>query len=337
MSERQWAAIVYGRSYNLDFRFVAVPQDFTQKEIAWASKYIFATTRQARKLSASPRWSMFKNQSHCVVGVTCMVRDLIESLDADLTTIPTRDNRGRPLYIFVGYVTQLDNPHQLNLPAYTGRDLRDFAPLYQYVRRVWTVEDFHPDSKKPLIVNYQTIVFSKQKLETDLTSQAIELNHEGKYPDRVFLWHNNLEDNLRLWAAAALCPHPLSLCLNINSDRYFANSPFLNQTLSDLDSFTVRERVISRKNPSLKPKVLPKRSLSRAITNKVKQDLEITIYHTGYAATLGREWIENLSERKKAEQLESEAVDTEPEPEPEEIDSYGFKYKESTDDNSDWF
>ena len=84
MFDEQWAAIVYGRSYHLDFRIIAVPEDFTKRDIDWAMPYILATTRRANKLITHPRWSLFKNESHCVVGVTCMVRDLICQLGADL-------------------------------------------------------------------------------------------------------------------------------------------------------------------------------------------------------------------------------------------------------------
>lgn len=330
MSEAKWAALVYGRSYQLDFRFIAIPDDFDRSEITWASPYIFATTRKARKLSAYPRWSLFKNASHCVVGVTCMVRDLVSSLDPDLAAMLSKDDRGRPLYIFVGYVAQLNDSHQIELPPYTGNYLQDFAPLYQYVRRVWTVEDYQQDSKKPLITNYQTVSFSAAK---HTASEAIELNHKSKHPDRVFLWQNELQNNLRLWSAAAACPHPLSLCLNINSKQYFANSPFLNQTITELESFTTGERIVNRKNSSLKPQILSKRSLSQKIERKVKQDLEITIYHANYAATIGKELVENFTEWSQVKSLPDDRQDAPAKTE----DSFGFKQKESTTDNADWF
>ncbi|MGV2829493.1 hypothetical protein [Myxosarcina sp. GI1(2024)] len=334
MSEQQWAAIVYGRSYQLDFRFIALPEDFREREITWASKYIFATTRKAKKLSTYPRWSLFKNESHCVVGVTCMVRELISSLNPDLTAIQSKDNRGRPLYIFVGYVTRITNSQcPLILPAYTGDRLRDFANLYRYVGQVWTVEDYHQNSKKPLITNYRTIGFSATKFKSNLTAKALEqLNHEQKYPDRVFLWQNNLQNNLQLWLAAAHCPYPVSLCLNINSKQYFANSPFLNQTLSELESFTIRKRVIAPQSQSLNSKVLP-RSLSTTVANKVKNDLEITIHHANHAATLGKELVENFTDWTKAEPVKQDFPDSETKAR----DNFGFKSKESNLDNSDWF
>jgi len=109
MSEEKWAAIVYGRSYHLDFRFITIPHNFTAQDIQWATPYILATTQKARNLANSPRWSLFKNDSYCIVGVTCMVRDLIPQLGEDLIEVMSKDDQGRPLYVFVGYVAQLTN------------------------------------------------------------------------------------------------------------------------------------------------------------------------------------------------------------------------------------
>ena len=83
----EWAAIIYGRSYHIDFRFISIPQDFTNIEKNWAAQYILSTFRQANKLSSSPRWSLFKNRSHCILGVTCMVRDLLAGMDQSLSLI----------------------------------------------------------------------------------------------------------------------------------------------------------------------------------------------------------------------------------------------------------
>ncbi|WP_036479563.1 hypothetical protein [Myxosarcina sp. GI1] len=327
MSERKWAAIVYGRSYHLDFRFIAIPEDFGEKEISWASKYIFATTRKARNLPAHPRWSLFKNETHCAIGVTCMVRDLVSSMDLAGTSIPTKDNRGRPLYIFVGYVTQLNaSQSYLDFPTYTEH-LQDFANLYQYVRQVWTIEDYHQNSKKPIVTKYQTIL-SPAKLTADVTLAAIEeLNHQQKQPDRVFFWQSERQHDWQLWLAAAVCPYPISLCLNINSDRYFSNSPFLNQTLTSVDGFTIKERIATQKQ--LPPAQPVTRSLSKSITNKVKSDLELTIYHANYAATLGQELVENFTSKVKVKSLHNTETEAQ--------DDFGFKYKKSTQDNSSWF
>ncbi len=48
-----------------------------------------------------------------------MVRDLIGQLGEELIEAMTKDDRGRPLYVFVGYVTQLNQGKDLlDVPAY---------------------------------------------------------------------------------------------------------------------------------------------------------------------------------------------------------------------------
>ncbi|NJN08167.1 MAG: hypothetical protein HC815_09270 [Richelia sp. RM1_1_1] len=68
----QWSALVYGRTYEVDFRLIAMPEDFNDEDKKWALKYILGTTRSPEKLPEQPRWSLFKNDKYCVVGVTAL-------------------------------------------------------------------------------------------------------------------------------------------------------------------------------------------------------------------------------------------------------------------------
>ena len=45
MFQSKWAAIVYSRTYEVDFRFIVLPKAFTEKDKKWAEKYILGTTR----------------------------------------------------------------------------------------------------------------------------------------------------------------------------------------------------------------------------------------------------------------------------------------------------
>ncbi|NEP81102.1 MAG: hypothetical protein F6K39_24870 [Okeania sp. SIO3B3] len=101
-----WSVIIYGRTKEADFRFLAIPEDFTPEDRYWASKYIHGSTVYPEKLKENPRWSLFKNHKHCVIGVTCMVKDLIGS-DRRYDYM-TEDASRRSIYIFVGYVVKID-------------------------------------------------------------------------------------------------------------------------------------------------------------------------------------------------------------------------------------
>ena len=102
-----WSVIVYGRTKEVDYRFLVIPNDFQIEEQNWARKYIHGTTVYPEKLPGNPRWSLFKNHKHCVFGVTCMVKELVGS--ERKYEYMAKDAGGRSLYIFVGYVAQIDN------------------------------------------------------------------------------------------------------------------------------------------------------------------------------------------------------------------------------------
>lgn len=336
VSQQHWAGIVYGRSYHVDFRFIALPQDFSSSETNWASQYILATTRKARKLSSHPRWSLFKNESHCVIGVTCMVRDLI-GMENELVETFARDNRGRPLYVFVGYVTQLGSQqYLLDLPLYSGDYLENFASLYHYVERVWQVKNYHPDSKQPLLTEYQQLAFTSKTLEANSTTDSVEqLNYQGKCPDKVFLWQDSPEQNRKLWAASANCPKPISICLGSDRKTYYDN-PFLNQTVDELAEFTIQDRIAAEIERV--PTEVPSRgrSLSESITNKVKQDIDFTLHHAAQVASLGQELIDNFADWSHNPKKPAIGLETEPEDE----ENFGFKAKKSTTsttESQDWF
>ena len=200
-----WAAIVYGRTYHLDFRFITVPQDFTPSDLTWASSHIVATTQQARNLAGSPRWSLFKNDRHCIVGVTCTIKDL--------TGHTAKDDRGRPLYAFVGYGTQLTSDKKItNLPAYSDR-LDNFKILYREIERVWQIRDYDLGSRQPALSQYYPIDFINPNSDRELP--ATQLNTARDKPDKIYLWSNNPQQNQLLWQLSAQSLVPTATCLNI--------------------------------------------------------------------------------------------------------------------------
>lgn len=339
MYRQKWAAIVYGRSYHVDFRFIAVPQDFTSRELNWASPYIIATTRKARKLPFHPRWSLFKNNSHCILGVTCMVRELLGETEDNLTLDMTKDDSGRPLYIFVGYVTKLERKKYLfDLPSYQGNCLADFQSLYQYVRNVWLVKNFNKESRQPQRTDYQKLSFTHQQVINNFSLDSInQLNYQGKYADKVYLWQDSPEQNSQLWEESANFPQPISICLGINSRRYLI-SPFLNQSLTQLEEFSIEEYISIPSQRSLQLTEPKKRSLSQLIAQKAKEDIDLTLQHAAQAATLGQELIDSFNNwstnREDLPTIESSLTET------PKSDDFGFKIKsdiQSTTKAQDWF
>ena len=343
MSESKWATIVYGRSYHLDFRFITIPQDFNEAQIAWASPYILATTQKARNLPNSPRWSLFKNDTHCVVGVTCMVRDLIGELGEDAIEVMGKDDLGRPLYVFVGYVTKLDRSKSLDsFPAYTF-DLAGFKSLYREIEKVWLARDY--DNRKPFLSKYKPLDSAVEIATT--SSEDIEdfqLNDREKHPDRTFIWQRSSFKDDRLWLKSAQCPESTSICLNINKN-HLRNSPFLNQTIANIDRFTIKPRIIEpiqnnfesfKTNGEVSTIQLSKNnSLTQKISTRAREDIDLTIQQAAKITAASQDIFKNLSERaiKNDNTLEESDLS------PVDRDDFGFKSKEKhfSSDRQDWF
>ena len=330
MSKR-WAAIVYGRSYHLDFRFITLPYDFTAEDSAWALQHIIATTQQARNLANAPRWSLFKKDDYCVIGVTCMVRDLID--------VMIKDDRGRPLYVFVGYVTQLEPQHQLQIPSYEGEKIDRFEVLYQEIKSVWSVKDYERDSRSPRLSQYQTLDCPVVDVFVPSDPQ-FQLNDRSKYPDKTYLWQSTSQQNQLLWLTTAGCSKPTSICLNIKG-KALTNSPFLNQTVVNLDGFQVKDRIaISKPSQSPTPKNLEpgaNSSLSQKISLRAKEDLDITLQQAAKLAIASQELFDNFGDWSNAPESDPDA-EAQPDTPTDEADSFGFKTKKSSTTNEEnWF
>ena len=330
MSKRQWAAIVYGRSYHLDFRFITVPDDFTKQDTDWALEHILASTSQARNLADHPRWSLFKNDSHCVAGVTCMVRDLAGHSSKYPREEIAKDDRGRPLYTFVGYVTKLDGDLAIqNFPAYT--DLHRFGTLCREIVKVWWVKNYERDRTRPSKSHYQPLEFTES---ISNPSELPPLNTYSKDPDRTYLSPSSNQHNNLLWRGSARCPQPTSTCLNIKG-KALVNSPFLNQTIATLTEFEVKNRITTTAStpPPLKNRPQPQSTLSQKISHRAKEDLDLTLQQAASLAIASQELINNFADW-------SSPIDSDKQPDvqtDDEIESFGFKSKNSDSSNEDWF
>ena len=344
MYESKWAGIVYGRSYHLDFRLIAIPEDFTSNETNWALEHIIPTTRAASKLSNNPRWCLFKNKSYCIVGVTCMVRDLIDRHQENGEDNLTKDAQGRPLYIFVGYGTKINTrKYAVNFPVYNNTNLEIFQPLYQYVQDQWLVKDSGINRKKTILTNYQKLSFTKIKPQIDADlNLAEQLNCKSKYPRKIFLWQNFTEWESKLWATAAICKQPTSLCLGSASTQHLLTSPFLNGTVANITEFTIQDRIStgteSERNKAQKLTLRKKFLFPLALEAKVKKDLQSKFQQAGQAVNFGQELVQNIIGKQNEvdlEQVESKSAIEEQE------ETFGFKTKTSTQqsqpENKDWF
>ena len=333
MSEK-WAAIVYGRSYHLDFRFITLPYNFTSKDTAWALEHILATTQQARNLAGSPRWSLFKQDNFCIFGVTCMARDLID--------IMARDDRGRPLYIFVGYVAQLEGEPATAIPAYGGSNIACFQALYREVEKVWSVKDYERNSRTPSLSQYQTLDCPVEEVLAALDA-PLQLNDRSKNPDKTYLWSSMEQQNQLLWQASARCSQPTSLCLNIKG-KALNNSPFLNQTVAHLEGFQIRNRLApSKLSQASTSKSLDRQlahsSLSQKITLRAKEDLDLTLQQAAKLAIASQDLLDHFADWSQPKRDADFPKQTDSHTDENDLDSFGFKTKkpDRAIEERDWF
>ena len=232
MFQSKWAAIVYSRTYEVDFRFIVLPKAFTEKDKKWAEKYILGTTRLPEKLLEQPRWSLFKNERYCIVGVTCMLREIITNDSDENTSERTQDNGKRPVYGFFGYVTELTKDSDVEIPS---MNLELFTELSKYVVDKWYVKSFDPASRIADESQYK-IDFKA----TDIAFREVNyfaLNHSDK---RINLYPNsNAKD---LWFEASQSPYPISLCLGIAREKDAIDGPFLNATALDVIEVCTKDK-----------------------------------------------------------------------------------------------
>jgi membrane protein YqaA with SNARE-associated domain len=241
-----WAAIVYGRTYEIDFRLLALPVDFTQSEQDWLIAHIQTMTRYPEDLSDRPRWAVFRQDTLCIFMVACMARDLVEHTRPDGMDL-THDRRGRALYTVVGYATRLPPREPVQLPAYLDRDLRELSSTYQeYVAARWQVKSYIQD--RATVTEYQPLSAAPAMIPVEIDRLYFALNITQ--PNTVVLWPEAINYRQVLWAIAAqqlATGQNVSLCLGLPTLGSAVNGAFLNGTAVDV----VQKEEISRLSEGL--------------------------------------------------------------------------------------
>ncbi|MBD2278886.1 hypothetical protein [Aphanizomenon flos-aquae] len=294
-SSLKWSALIYGRTYEVDFRLIAMPEYFNVNVQArtWAENYILATTQIPEKLSGNPRWSLFTDDKYCVIATTCMVGELFPNGTSHETKDITTDFRGRPLYAFIGYVAERDESRQFpTLPAYSDLNLEQFQLLYQkYVEQCWDVKPYQPESRQPILTSEKDVKFSFPTTEKDVkfsfptTDDAkLHLNIDQK---RIRVWSEEYKSDV--WNTVIqeieISDQPISVCLSLSTPREAENSPFLNATVLKLDTSRDGldlERHIdkphqqtkeTRNPPKILPEEVPKHSKSTQYKSQSKNNI----------------------------------------------------------------
>ncbi|MEA5554032.1 hypothetical protein VB713_24130 [Anabaena cylindrica UHCC 0172] len=231
----KWAPIIYGRTYAVDFRFIVTPYNFEEKHKEFVWEYIKFTTRSAENLPGKPRWLFIKIKKHCIVGVTCMVKDLIgshiskDSKDLDLT----RDKLGRPLYAFVGYVSEDSTPS--GIPA---MNLELFAePYKEFIPHKW--QEIYADlgSKQETPQDFKSEYVKEFKVEElatpDPGQDIIPIEQLTPFSDdSIIFW--NISHAKNIWFTVAQSRRNLSVCSGNLTKRDLITSEFSNAVIEEV-------------------------------------------------------------------------------------------------------
>jgi len=228
----EWAAIVYARTYEVDFRFIVVPENFTADDQNWFLEHAHATIGLAEKIPGYPRWFLLSNSNYCIVGITSMASELLGSRMEELSNEVTRDSKSRPLYLCAGYVATANAQGQLPLPPpYSENSFQLFRHLYSYVRDQWFTKSYHSDSRTPKRSSYQELIYSPSQNFYISDSNFFELNSSAS---SITVWTDSETNRQSLWNIASshilLGDRFVSLCLGLEASRNIVNCSFLNIT-----------------------------------------------------------------------------------------------------------
>jgi hypothetical protein len=215
----QFAPLVFSRTKEVDFRFLVIPEDFSEGDMEWAQKHILATLLNSVELSENPRWSLFNNSQHYVIGLSCRANLLSERNVAD------KFNRG--LYLFVGYVTKN--------PEFIPMQVDIFKSLYEFVHQKW--EDDSIDARKLNKMNYEISL----SIPLTVIQDAPRLDNNRNIA-QVLVYPKSR--NQELWTIFSQYRESVSLCLNVATQKDAKEGIFLNVSSVDYQSET--PLVISR-------------------------------------------------------------------------------------------
>lgn len=230
-----WEPLVYGRTYGVDYGYLAVPGSFDREDQEWARCYVSGSRRSVTHacLNRVVRFFLFKSRAYCGVGVS-----LPAGMVCDDRT-RTSDYGPREIYVTLGGVAPYDQaafpepPHHPGIPALEGlrRGLRTiFGPLYEeFVIGRWL--------EGPPLGNGGALVPTRSEPrvwfppDEPVVSSAAPFPLDADDDVRVHAWPPASEEEL--WAAACATDPPVSLCLNLSGAQDALAARFGHVTLRE--------------------------------------------------------------------------------------------------------
>lgn len=225
----KWAPLVYGRTYEVDFRFLAKPVNFGKEQENWSRGYISASFSFSTydELRGHPRWVMFRDECHCVVGTSRMADEIPGVPDEQC-----RDKSDRPLHIFIGFVSQTP------FPQIPSRELRWFSEIYeQCVKPRFWEKPYSRDKDRPPAFPYETRKWQLPSEPKKHLNDRLNINEK-----KVGLWPE--EDSEKVWYSAARSTEAVSVCLGLSRKSDALTGPLLNATVHGLSAPCIEDKEV---------------------------------------------------------------------------------------------
>jgi hypothetical protein len=238
MSNTLCAALIYSRTYELDYQWLVIPNDFTEEDRKSASEYIRSVNKALKDhYSGSPprelvTWLFWSNEQYYVFGVVCNVscvldKDSVLRSGKDLSL----DSMGRPIpYTFLGYVLKRTT-NICTLPLIYP-NLKLFEPVCKYISERW----FEKYTNLPTEIQYTSLeelglsnlaplpVPPKGEVALNLRTETVNFYpNKDSYPEMLLV-------------SVAQCEKPTSLLIGELAKKCIPAGSFLNVVVSDLDS-----------------------------------------------------------------------------------------------------
>jgi len=242
-AQYQWSPLVFGRTFSVDFRLLAVPQGTNRDDTEWFLEHIAGTTVDTEDLRAHNRWSIFKNDRFCAFGLTCM-----SALVSGIKVVAD----DRDLYLFAGWAAPIDktlfpdSPHHPPIPPLSVIDRPPywaFRTLYDFVDLLWddertSINEIREDIERPAqnVFHLKKILARNSALVNKLNEAVAAGNGSLNYDSTKLAVfpvgsadHNEQSD--LLWVEAVQSEQSVSLCVGLPDESMALEGPFLNTVL----------------------------------------------------------------------------------------------------------
>jgi hypothetical protein len=256
MLDFSWSALIYTRTYRVDYRYIIQPPDFGKDQITWLESHLAEILNVTKRQFGNhpPKELLYRfmlsSEQHWVIGIFCDVPSLLDEQERQVLAdkflgnaisqkrdlSPDEINRQRDLsrdeakrripYMHLAYVIRKEEGKQLPLFNF---DISIFKPLYEYVAKIW----LFPVQKPPEILDYQSDNQVVQKLfaQEDGLSDVPDLNTNAEF---LGLYPNDDSYSRSLWYAFSRCNGPTSLLISKFVDESLKNGQFMNLALPNI-------------------------------------------------------------------------------------------------------